>query len=87
MEPTIISGLKYDSPVVRRETFAPIVYVLKYDTLEDAIAWNNSVDQGLSSSIFTNDVGTVFKVYLTNINYNKLIPFKHMTNMLYCAIT
>lgn len=62
MEPTIISGLKYDSPIVRRETFAPIVYVLKYDTLEDAIAWNNSVDQGLSSSIFTNDVGTVFKV-------------------------
>ncbi|KAE9527420.1 hypothetical protein AGLY_013118 [Aphis glycines] len=61
VEPTIISGLKYDSPVVRRETFAPIVYVLKYDTLEEAIAWNNSVDQGLSSSIFTNDVGTVFK--------------------------
>lgn len=62
VEPTIISGLNYDSPVVRRETFAPIVYVLKYDTLEEAIAWNNSVDQGLSSSIFTNDTGTVFKV-------------------------
>lgn len=64
VEPTIISGLKYNSPVVRRETFAPIVYVLKYDSLEEAIAWNNSVDQGLSSSIFTNDIGTVFKVCL-----------------------
>ncbi|VVC44310.1 Aldehyde dehydrogenase, glutamic acid active site,Aldehyde dehydrogenase N-terminal [Cinara cedri] len=61
VEPTIISGLRYDSPVVRRETFAPIVYLLKYDTLEEAISWNNSVDQGLSSSIFTNDVGNVFK--------------------------
>lgn len=78
VEPTIISGLKYDSPVVRRETFAPIVYLLKYDTLEEAISWNNSVDQGLSSSIFTNDVETVFKVcilysYITLMNYNHKI--------------
>lgn len=69
VEPTIISGLKYNSPIVRQETFAPIVYVLKYDTLEEAIEWNNSVDQGLSSSIFTNDLGTVFKV----CNLNKIL--------------
>lgn len=62
VEPTIISGLKNDCSVVQRETFAPIVYILKYDTLDEAIMWNNNVDQGLSSSIFTNDIGTVFKV-------------------------
>jgi len=62
VEPTIISGLKNDCAVVQRETFAPIVYILKYDTLDEAIMWNNNVDQGLSSSIFTNDIGTVFKV-------------------------
>jgi aldehyde dehydrogenase (NAD+) len=42
--------------VVRRETFAPILYVMKYRDLADAIALNNDVPQGLSSSIFTNDM-------------------------------
>jgi aldehyde dehydrogenase (NAD+) len=42
--------------VVRRETFAPILYVMRYSNLEDAIALQNDVAQGLSSSIFTNDV-------------------------------
>jgi aldehyde dehydrogenase (NAD+) len=42
--------------VVRRETFAPILYVMKYRDLAEAIALNNDVPQGLSSSIFTNDV-------------------------------
>jgi aldehyde dehydrogenase (NAD+) len=41
--------------VVRRETFAPILYVLPYDDLTEAIALNNDVPQGLSSSIFTRD--------------------------------
>jgi aldehyde dehydrogenase (NAD+) len=38
------------------ETFAPILYVLRYSDFGDAIALNNSVPQGLSSSIFTNDL-------------------------------
>ncbi|MFI7241422.1 aldehyde dehydrogenase family protein [Streptomyces qinglanensis] len=41
--------------VVREETFAPILYVLAYDTLEEALALHNDVPQGLSSSIFTRD--------------------------------
>ncbi|MBB2197214.1 MAG: aldehyde dehydrogenase family protein [Gluconacetobacter sp.] len=41
---------------VREETFAPILYVLKYRDLEDAIALQNDVPQGLSSSIFGNDL-------------------------------
>lgn len=43
-------------PMVKEETFAPILYVLKYKTLEDAIKMNNDVPQGLSSAIFTDDV-------------------------------
>ena len=62
VEPTIISGLKHDSPVVLRETFAPIVYLLKTKSLDEAIEWNNEVEQGLSSSLFTKDLGKVFKV-------------------------
>ena len=42
--------------VVRRETFAPILYVMRYADLDEAIALNNDVPQGLSSSIFTNDM-------------------------------
>ena len=41
---------------VLQETFAPILYVLRYTELKEAIALNNAVPQGLSSSIFTNDV-------------------------------
>jgi aldehyde dehydrogenase (NAD+) len=42
--------------IVRRETFAPILYVLRYDELEEALALHNDVAQGLSSCIFTNDL-------------------------------
>jgi aldehyde dehydrogenase (NAD+) len=43
------------APVVRTETFAPILYVLTYEDLAEAIELNNAVPQGLSSSIFTRD--------------------------------
>jgi aldehyde dehydrogenase (NAD+) len=42
--------------MVLKETFAPILYVLRYRDLDEAISLNNSVVQGLSSSIFTNDL-------------------------------
>ena len=42
--------------VVHAETFAPILYVLTYDDLDEAIAMNNAVPQGLSSAIFTTDI-------------------------------
>jgi aldehyde dehydrogenase (NAD+) len=42
--------------VVRHETFVPILYVMQYNDLSEAIALNNDVPQGLSSSIFTTDV-------------------------------
>ena len=45
-----------DLPMVREETFAPILYVIAYRNFDEAIAWQNDVPQGLSSAIFTNDV-------------------------------
>jgi aldehyde dehydrogenase (NAD+) len=48
--------MQSQTPLVCSETFAPLLYVLRYDTLDQAIALNNGVPQGLSSSIFTNDV-------------------------------
>ena len=41
---------------VHRETFAPILYLIKYETLEEAVAINNEVPQGLSSAIFTENM-------------------------------
>jgi aldehyde dehydrogenase (NAD+) len=42
--------------MVLRETFAPILYVMRYGDLATAIAWQNAAPQGLSSAIFTNDM-------------------------------
>jgi aldehyde dehydrogenase (NAD+) len=42
--------------IVRTETFAPILYVMRYESLDEAIALHNDVPQGLSSCIFSNDV-------------------------------
>ena len=53
--PCIIEAENYYK-IVQEETFAPIVYLLKYRTLEEAIAMQNDVRQGLSSAIFTNDL-------------------------------
>lgn len=61
MTPTIVTGLQHDSPVVLRETFAPIVYVLKVCSLDEAIEVNNESAQGLSSSLFTQSLGSIFK--------------------------
>ncbi|MGE4072024.1 MAG: aldehyde dehydrogenase family protein [Lysobacterales bacterium] len=54
--PTIINGLAPDCEVIQTETFAPILYIMPFDTLDEAIAIQNGVPQGLSSSIFTTDM-------------------------------
>lgn len=62
VEPTIISNLPHDAEVIQKETFAPIVYILKAESLNQAIEWNNEVNQGLSSALFSTNVSSVFKV-------------------------
>ena len=55
VRPAVVE-ISADAPIVAEETFAPILYVHEYDTLEQAIGIHNSVPQGLSSAIFTNDL-------------------------------
>ena len=55
VEPTVIRMPK-QTEIVRQETFAPILYIMAYDDLADAIEMHNSVVHGLSSSIFTVDL-------------------------------
>jgi len=55
VQPTIVRA-KADLPIVQEETFAPILYVIGIDSLEEAIQIQNSVPQGLSSAIFTRNL-------------------------------
>ena len=55
VKPCIIEAENH-FPVVQHETFAPILYIMSYNTLEEAIAMQNNVPQGLSSSIFTDNM-------------------------------
>ena len=56
VEPTIIAHVRNEWPCVQRETFAPILYVMTFETVGEAIALNNGVRQGLSSALFTSDL-------------------------------
>ena len=60
VEPTIVKA-NMSMQIVREETFAPILYLFEFEDLEEAIESHNSVDQGLSSSIFTKDMQSVEK--------------------------
>jgi aldehyde dehydrogenase (NAD+) len=65
VEPTIVR-IDADAPIVQTETFAPILYVIGFDTLDDAISIQNGVEQGLSSAIFTDSVRTA-ETFLSHI--------------------
>jgi aldehyde dehydrogenase (NAD+) len=52
----VIAEVKPGYEIVQQETFAPILYLLKYNTLDEAIEIQNGVKQGLSSSIMTNSM-------------------------------
>lgn len=55
VRPAIVE-MPSQTDTVKEETFAPILYVMKYSTFDEALALHNDVPQGLSSSIFTNDM-------------------------------
>jgi aldehyde dehydrogenase (NAD+) len=57
VEPTIVK-MPAQTDIVKEETFAPILYLLEYDTVDDALALHNGVPQGLSSAIFTDSMRT-----------------------------
>ncbi len=52
VEPAVVRA-RAEMPIVREEVFAPILYVIEFDALDQAIAMHNDVPQGLSSAIFT----------------------------------
>jgi aldehyde dehydrogenase (NAD+) len=65
VEPTIVR-MPHQSPLVYDETFAPILYVMTYNSLEEALALHNDVPQGLSSAIFTTNLLTA-ELFLSHV--------------------
>jgi len=57
VEPTLVKS-QASMPVLREEIFAPILHLIEFETLDQAIAWHNGVPQGLSSAIFTDSLKT-----------------------------
>ncbi len=55
VEPAIVRA-RPTMPILKEEIFAPILYLIEFEKLDDAIAWHNDVPQGLSSAIFTNSL-------------------------------
>lgn len=59
VEPTIITQARNEWPCVQKETFAPILYVMEYENLDEAIALHNQVAQGLASGIHSSNLHNI----------------------------
>ncbi len=63
--PTVLSDVKPDMKVCRKEVFGPVVTIQAYDDLDEAIALSNDTEYGLQAAIYTSDLGKAMKAART----------------------
>lgn len=56
IRPTLVTGLAHDATLVREEQFGPVLPILPYDTIEEAIGYANEIEYGLGGIIWTGNV-------------------------------
>ena len=59
--PTLLTNVKQDSQIIQEEVFGPVLPVMKFNTLEEAIAMSNDTEFGLTSSIFSENFNNIMK--------------------------
>ena len=60
-QPTVLTGVKQDMEVIQKEIFGPVIPVVEFDDLDQAIAYANDSDFGLTSSIYTKDLNVALR--------------------------
>lgn len=61
-EPTVLDCVTQKMDIIQEETFGPVLPVVEYSDINDAIAWANDCEYGLTSSVYTQNLDNAFKV-------------------------